>query len=147
MAHLTEPLERLRPHALCRGVRGPKLGISFLEGDQLSQEGVVIRIRDLRIVEYVVAVVVIIDLPPEIRGPGLRLRLRCPLALLRGHQCSGETRSFEREGSRLARSQPRSSSRRSTSVSSKWSGVTESMPSWIAAKSVPSSLWYEGSSP
>src|SRR5437773_2686138 len=125
MTHLAETLERRRAHALGRGVWRPKLGMSFLEGDQLSEEGVVIRIRDLRIVEYVIAVVVVFDLPPEIRGPCSRLRLRCPLALLRGHQRSGETGSFDCEGSRLARSQPRSSSRRSTSVSSKWSGVTE----------------------
>ena len=76
MADLAELLERLAPHSLRGGVRRAQLGVLFLERDQLTQQIVVLGIRDLRIVEDVVAVVVVLEDPPELGGARRGARFR-----------------------------------------------------------------------
>ena len=62
-----------RAHALGRRVGADKLGILLLERLELVEEAVVVGVRDLRVVEDVVAVQVVLDLPrgarPRASGP------------------------------------------------------------------------------
>ena len=123
-----------RPPTRCVGESAvPQLRVLLLQAAQLAQQVVVVRVRDLRVVLDVVAVVVVLDLAPQVRGAGGRiagaLRLR--------HQEEAAVLS----PIRLDRSQPSSSSMLPESVRSKWSGVTEIVSASIAAKSVPSSEW------
>ena len=137
MAHLAEPPGGLRPHTLRGGIRRAQLGVLLLERHELAQQVVVLGIGDLRVVEDVIAVVVVLEQAPHFRRPsGNRPR---------GHWYYRSVAA----GSPISawRSQPAISSSRCTSVSSKWSGVTEIMSASIAAKSVPSSGRYEGSMP
>ena len=59
--------------ALRRRVGRPQLGVLLLERAQLAQQVVVLGVRDLRVVEHVVAVVVVLELAPQLRGPRGRL--------------------------------------------------------------------------
>ena len=145
MLDLAESLQRPAADALRGRVRSAQVWILLLERDQLAQQVVVVGVRDLGVVELVVALVVVLDLAPQalgaLGGSG------CPAS--RGHQgelalvppATGRSACgpAASPSTRADRSQPSSSSMRSTSVSSKCSGVTEIMSASIAAKSVPSS--------
>ena len=65
---LLELLERRAAHALGRRVRREQLGVLALEVAQLAQQRVVLGVADLRVVEDVVAVVVVLELPPQLVG-------------------------------------------------------------------------------
>ena len=80
VADLLELLERLRPHALGGRVRGAQLGVRGLQIPQLVEELVVLGVRDLGVVEYVVAVVVVLDQAAQLGRPLLRRRPTQPLA-------------------------------------------------------------------
>jgi hypothetical protein len=60
-------------HALGGGVGASELGIPLLQPLQLLHQGVVFGIGDLRVIQDIVAVVVILDLPPERCCPLCRL--------------------------------------------------------------------------
>ena len=66
--HLAELVERLASDPLSRRVRRAQLLVVGLEVAQLVQQRVVIRIRDLRVVEDVVAVAVVLELSPQLLG-------------------------------------------------------------------------------
>ena len=74
----TSPKARARRtgDALRRGVGGDELGVRALERAQLLHQPVVLGVRDLRVVEHVVAVVVLCD---------LRAQLGCARRGRRGH--------------------------------------------------------------
>ena len=98
-----------------------------LEIAQLVQQRVVLDVRDLRVVEDVVAVAVVLELLAQLGGPLARLlRYRAQTSRAAG----ASSRSSWKPDSR---SMP------AWSFRSKWSGVTAMQPSAIAAKSVPSS--------
>jgi hypothetical protein len=82
MPHFRESGDRGRPDPLCRRIRGDERGVLGLQRLQLAQPLVVLGIRHLRIVERVVAIVVPVDQPAELRGvPGGRFGcLRCARA-------------------------------------------------------------------
>jgi hypothetical protein len=124
VAHLLELVERLRADALRRRVGRAQLGVLGLEVAQLVEQRVVVGVRDLGVVEDVVAVVVVLERPPQLGRPAL----------------GGRAHTSRAAGSSSAsRSKPASSSTPAWSVRSKCSGVTAMQPSAIAAKSVPSS--------
>ena len=124
---LVELVERLAPDSLGGRVRGEQLGVLRLEIAQLVQQSVVLDVRDLGVVEDVVAVAVVLELLPQLGGPLARL-LRYPA------QTSRAAGRRSRSSSKLdRRSMP------AWSVRSKCSGVTAMYPPAIAAKSVPSS--------
>ena len=126
VAHLLELVERLGAHALGGRVGRAQLGVLRLEVAQLVQQRVVVGVRDLGVVEDVVAVVVVLERPPQLGRAVL----------------GGRAHTSRAAGSSSApRSKPASSSTPAWSVRSKWSGVTAMQPSAIAAKSVPSSCW------
>ena len=126
VAHLLELVERLGADALRGRVRRPQLRVLGLEVAQLVQQRVVLGVRDLGVVEDVVAVVVVVELPPQLGRPVL----------------GGWAHTSRAAGwSSASRSKPASSSTPAWSVRSKWIGVTAMQPSAIAAKSVPSSCW------
>src|SRR5881396_1068980 len=70
--------ERRGAHALGGRVGRAQLGMRLLERLEAAEERVVLRVGDLRVVEHVVAVVVALDLAPEVRDllPNVGLRLR-----------------------------------------------------------------------
>src|ERR671915_723430 len=115
----------------------------LLELAQLTEQRVVLVIADHRVVEDVVAVVVLLDLAPQLRSaPGvgarrLRAAHRSPVAEAAAAPAA--------VASIAAKSQPRSSSIPERSVRSKWTGVTEIRPRAIAERSDPSSSSNEGS--
>ena len=123
VAHLLELLERVGAHALRRRVGGEQLGMLRLEVAQLVQQRVVLGVRDLRVVEDVVAVVVVPEHLPQLGG--------LPSGVAHTSRAAG--------ASRRSRSKPSSDSMPAWSVRSKWSGVTAMRDSASAAKSVPSS--------
>ena len=102
-----------------------QVGVLRLEVAQLVQQRVVLGVGDLRVVEDVVAVVVVLELRAQ---------------LVRALGGLGQTSRAAGASSR-SRSKPDSSSTPAWSVRSKCSGVTAISPSAIAAKSVPSSWW------
>ena len=63
-----EGLQGTRAHPLGGGVRGGQLRVLRLQGAQLLHQTVVLAVGDLRVVQGVVAVVVIVDLLPELFG-------------------------------------------------------------------------------
>ena len=107
----------------------PKLGVLLLELDQLAQQIVVLGIRDLRIVEDVVAVVVVLELPAQ-----LRRALRPAGDASAAHSPADGAPWLGEQGREVP---ARHLFEALQSVSSKCSGVTEIMPASIAAKSVP----------
>ena len=126
VADLLELVERLGAHPLRWRVGRAQLGALRLEVAQLVQEAVVLGVRDVRVVEDVVAVVVVLEHPPQLGRPVRRL---------------GAHTSRAAGLSRAARSKPASSSTAAWSVRSKWIEVTAMQWSASAAKSVPSSGW------
>ena len=62
MAHLLQVADRLAPDALRRRVRRDQLGMLGLDRAQLVEQLVVLVVADLRIVEDVVAVAVVVEL-------------------------------------------------------------------------------------
>ena len=92
-----ELVERRGTHALGRRVGRQELGVLDLEVAQLVQQRVVVGVRDVRVVEDVVAAVVVLDLAPQLGGALLRglLGRRCltqPLARPAGEGGRGRTR-------------------------------------------------------
>jgi len=69
VAHLLELVERLRAHALGRRVRRAQLRVLGLEVAQLVEQRVVLAVGDVGVVEDVVAVVVVLELLPELGRP------------------------------------------------------------------------------
>ena len=63
-----ELLQRAPAHALRRGVGRLQLGVLPLERPQLVEQRVVGVVADLGVVEDVVAVVVVLDDPPQLGG-------------------------------------------------------------------------------
>ena len=124
--HLGELVERLGAHALGGRVGRHELGVLGLEVAQLVQQRVVDVVAHLGVVEDVVAVVVMVELAPQLGGPLL---------------VAGAHTSRAAGCSSPSRSKPASCSTPAWSVRSKCSGVTAMAPSAIAAKSVPSSWW------
>jgi hypothetical protein len=57
-----ELLERTAADLLRRRVGGPQVGIRLLDLPQLAQQSVVVGVRDLRVVEDVVPMVVVLEL-------------------------------------------------------------------------------------
>ena len=134
---MLELLQRAPAHALRRGVGRPQLGVLPLQRPQLVEQRVVGVVADLGVVEDVVAVVVVLDDPPELGRPG------------RGIPTPGgaHSTSLAAGASSRARSYTASASRPARSVRSKWMGVTASRPAATAARSVPSSSSNEMSCP
>src|SRR5262245_16864298 len=150
MGDLLELVERLPAHPLRGRVWGEELGIGLFELPQVTQKVVVVRIGDLRVVEDVVAVIVVGDLPPE-----LLCSLLCPLrgahrlvgafvVLDSGTLPAAAAESVAR-ASMPAKSHWRRRSRLGRSVRSKWTGVTEIRSCAIAERSDPASSSNEGS--
>ena len=61
MAHLAEGAERLATDALGRRLRRHQLRMLGLQGLQLTEQAVVLGVRHARLVQYVIAVVVLIQ--------------------------------------------------------------------------------------
>ena len=100
-----------------------QLRVLGLDPAQLVEQRVVRVVADLGVVEDVVAVAVVLQLPAQLGGPLRR----------RAHSSS------EAAGSSIrARSYACSVSMPGSSVRSKWIGVTATLPSATAARSVPS---------
>src|SRR5215210_201920 len=138
---LLELVERLAADALRRRVRREQLGMIFFDPSQLAQQVVVVGVGDLRVVEDVVAVVVVGDLPPELLGSlldGLCGAHLCEEASADG-AFSSAVASMPVKSHRLSRS------RLGRSVRSKWTGVTEMRSCAIAERSEPRSSSNEGS--
>jgi hypothetical protein len=68
VADLDQIGDRLPAHTLRGRVRRDQLGMLGFERPQLVQQGVVLVIADLGIVEHVVAVAVVLELPPQLGG-------------------------------------------------------------------------------
>ena len=124
--------------ALGGRIGGDELGMLLLEGLQLVVERVVLVVADLRVIENVVAVGVVVDLPAELRGAR---GLVAATGLVLPGRAHGSSATFSAAGctrrSRLYRS---STDMPSRSVRSKWTGVTAIFPCATAARSVPASL-------
>src|SRR5262249_48866317 len=116
----------------------------LLDSLELPHQLVVIRVRDDRVVQHVVAVIVVSDLPPELVGP-----LLCPPR--RAHRWVGASADSSTACSARdnipSKSHFFSRSRLGRSVRSKWTGVTEMRSRAIAERSEPSSSSKEGSKP
>ena len=63
-----ELVERAAADALRRRIRRAQVGMLGLDVAQLVQQRVVVGVRDLGVVEDVVAVVVVLDDPPQLGG-------------------------------------------------------------------------------
>ena len=75
MAYLAKALRRGCADALRGGIRREQFGVLRLEVLQLAQQAVVPGIADDRVVEYVIAVVVLVKSGMQLRGtPACRLR-------------------------------------------------------------------------
>ena len=70
MAHSLEAVEHLAQHTLCRRVRRAHHRVCRFERLQRLEQPVVLGVGDLRRVEHVVAVGVVVELTPEFRGLG-----------------------------------------------------------------------------
>ena len=122
---LLEAVQRRRAHPLGRRVGGAQLGVIGLDRAQLVEQGVVGVVADDRVVEDVVAAVVLRQLLAQL--------LRALLGPRRAHTEVGALAA-----SISSKPQPRSRSRPPWSVRSKWIGVTEIRPWATALRSVPS---------
>jgi hypothetical protein len=69
---LLEAGDRRGTDALGGRVAGPELRILGLERSELVEKRIVLVVSDLGIVEYVVAMVVMLELAPQLCGPGGR---------------------------------------------------------------------------
>ncbi len=135
----------LAADALRRRVGALQLWVGGLERAQLVEQLVVLVIPDLRVVEHVVAVGVVLELGAQ-RGGALehlgREALRGPLG------CGAHGSASRAAGaSSCSRSKLASASMLRRSVRSKWIGVTAMRPAATAARSVPGSSWKPGSEP
>ena len=70
MAHRLEFFQGRRPHPLGGGIRGHQLRVLLLQSGELLKQAVEFRVRDHRVIQDIVAVVVVIDLLPELFYPG-----------------------------------------------------------------------------
>ena len=98
-------------------------------------------VADLRVIQDVVAVGVVGELPAQLLRPPGDL-CGCP-ARAGAHGAASRAAG----ASRSSRSKRRSASRLGRSVRSKCSGVTAILPAATAARSVPGSSWKPGSVP
>src|SRR5262245_4121789 len=114
----------------------------LLDPAQLAEQVVVVRIRDLRVVEDVVPLVVVRDLPPELLG-SLLGPLRCAHRWVVASESTGDSAA----ASIPAKSHSLSRSRLGRSVRSKCTGVTEIRSLAMADRSEPGSSSKEGSKP
>ena len=76
VAHLFQIAHRLAADALRRRVRRHELGMLGLDRPQLVDQNVVLVVADLRVVEDVVAVAVVVELPAQLGGTLRRSRVR-----------------------------------------------------------------------
>jgi hypothetical protein len=134
VADLRQRGDRLAADALRRRVGREELGVGCLDRAQLVEQRVVLVVADLRIVEDVVAVAVVVQLVAQLRGARLRVG--------RGHSTS-----LAAGASRRPRSWRSSASMPAASVRSKCSGVTAMSPAATAHRSVPGSSWKPWSRP
>ena len=65
MLHLAKGIERLCTDALRGGIRGDQFRMFSFQRLQLAQHTIILGVRYLRIVEHVVAIVVVVDGPSE----------------------------------------------------------------------------------
>jgi hypothetical protein len=77
MAHRLKEVPNGRPDPLGWAVGRDQLGVLLLEPNQLCDQGIELSIRDRRIVQYVIAVEVLVDLGTELLDPRLIVRHRC----------------------------------------------------------------------
>ncbi len=68
VAHLLEVADRFTADPLGRGIRGDELGMVGLDLAELVDQGVVDVVADLRIVEDVIPVAVVVELLAQLRG-------------------------------------------------------------------------------
>ena len=142
------------PPTRCVGESGVRSsGMLALERAQLVEQAVVLVVADLRVVEHVVAVRVVLELLAQL--PRARVRggavlaargIRARRRLLRRGACGGSgaahvAASGDDRREQLLRSKRLSASRLGRSVRSKWIGVTAMRPAATAARSVPGSSW------
>jgi hypothetical protein len=76
VAHLLEALRRCRPDPLRRRVGCDQVRVLLLERAQLVEEPVVLGVRDLWVVEHVIAVVVVVDVAAQLVEPRLHVLQR-----------------------------------------------------------------------
>ncbi len=69
MAHLDEIADRRFADALRRRIQRHQLGVTGLDRAELVEQDVVLVVADLRIVEDVVAIAVVVELTPELGRP------------------------------------------------------------------------------
>ena len=93
--HLGEFVGRRDPHALGRRIGRDEFGMLGLERAQLTQQSIPFGVRDLRVVEDVVTIVVIFDVAPQLRSATTQGLGRRP----RAHGHGPLTRSVRRSGS------------------------------------------------
>ena len=136
VADLNQVADRLATDSLGGRVRRDELGVGRFDRPEFVEQRVVLVVADLRIVQDVVAIAVVVEQPAELGGPLARVR-RGRRRLLRDAHGSVTSRSA---GSiRRARSCCCSADSPSRSVRSKWIGVTAIRPSATAVTSVPGS--------
>src|SRR5215213_5171687 len=133
--HRPELVEGLAPDTLSRRIRRQELRMLLLDPSQLPKQIVVLGVRDLGVVEDVVAVVVVRNLPAQLLRPLLD-------RLGGAHLC--EEASADAMFSSAVESMPPKShsfsrSRLGRSVRSKWTGVTEICRLAMAERSDPGS--------
>ena len=151
MLDLLQTPHRLPSDAPRRRVGARELRVLGLQTAQLVEQAVVLVVADLRVVEHVVAVGMVLEQRAQLGGPLARLGGR------RGGLCSAPggahgigscaARSAIGGASSSCMSKRRSASRLGRSVRSKWIGVTAMRPAATAARSVPGSSWKPGSEP
>jgi len=61
-----ECIQRFSAHSLGWGIRGDMVRIFSLQSDQFIKESVILRVRQLRVVQNIIKVVVMMDLLPEV---------------------------------------------------------------------------------
>jgi hypothetical protein len=135
VADLRQRADRLGADALRRRVGRDELGVLGLERLQLAVQRVVLVVADLRVVEDVVAMCVVVELRAQLVDACLRVGRRA-------HSTSSAAGASSRERSCSA-----SASMPVVSVRSKCSGVTAIFPAATAARSCPGSSSKPGSSP
>src|SRR5262249_7867143 len=139
---LLELVERGAPDPLGGRVRSEQLRMFLLDSLELAEQVVVLGIRDLRVVQHVVAAVVVSDLPPQLVGT-----LGDGLGGAHRYVEASAPAVFSALASIPAKSHLRSRSRLGRAVRAKWTGGTEIRSRTIAERSAPSSSSKEGSKP
>ena len=131
MADLDEIAHRLAAGALRRRIGRDQLGMLRLDRPQLVDQRVVLIIADLRIVEHVVAVAVVVELLAQLRRALVRIG-----NLGRAPRRAHPSTSLAAGAISLVRSCCCRASSPSRSVRSKWIGVSAILPRATAARSV-----------